>query len=69
MAGCSRPADHRGPEIRSAVQHFAAGLVFAVAATELIPDLSHDGDPGAVAAGFLIGLALLLTISIVPQRL
>lgn len=57
------------PKVRSAVQHFAAGLVFAVAATELIPDLSHDGDPGAVAAGFLIGLALLLTISFVPQRL
>lgn len=57
------------PKVQSGVQHFAAGLVFAVAATELIPDLSHDGDPGPVAAGFLVGLALLLTVSFVPARL
>jgi ZIP family zinc transporter len=34
----SRPP---GPKVTSGVQHFAAGVVFAAAAGEVLPDLKH----------------------------
>jgi ZIP family zinc transporter len=30
------------PRLSSAIQHFAAGIVFAAAAGELLPDLVHQ---------------------------
>ena len=32
-----------GPVTTSAVQHFTAGVVFAAAAGEILPDLKHQG--------------------------
>jgi len=43
-AACRRPA-----KVRSGVQHFATGLVSGAAATELVPDLSHEH--GRIAIG------------------
>lgn len=30
-----------GPKLRSGIQHFAAGLVFAAVAVEILPDVLH----------------------------
>lgn len=30
-----------GPKLTSAIQHLAAGVVFAAAATEILPDVVH----------------------------
>jgi ZIP family zinc transporter len=58
-----------GPKVRSGVQHFAAGLVFAAAATELVPDLSHEHHRIAIAVGFTVGLALMLAVEFLPAGL
>jgi ZIP family zinc transporter len=50
------------PRLRSLLQHFAAGLVFAAAAVEVLPDVMHRGAPAAAAAGFAAGVALMLAI-------
>ena len=53
---------------RSAIQHFAAGLVFAVAATELIPDLKAEHRAGAVIVGFALGIAAMLGLETIGKR-
>lgn len=53
-----RPPNDR---YRSYVQHFAAGVVFAAVAGELLPDL-HDRSPSAVVTGFAVGVALMLLV-------
>lgn len=69
--GGSAWAARRPPtaKVRSAIQHFAGGLVFAIAATELIPDLKEEHRTAAVIAGFSIGVALMLAIEISAKRL
>ncbi len=50
-----------GPQTASVVQHFTAGIVFAAAALELLPqDRMHATLP--VVVGFALGLALMLGI-------
>ena len=66
LAATCRPP---GEKVRSGVQHFAAGLVFAAAATELIPDLGHEHHRIAIAVGFAVGLALMLALEFLPVRL
>lgn len=44
---------------RSAVQHFAAGVVFAAIATEIIPDVMHTGTPWLALTGFAAGVAVM----------
>lgn len=58
-----------GPKAQSAVQHFAGGLVFAVAATELVPDLARDHSAVGVTLGFAAGIAAMLAIAYLPRRL
>ena len=64
-------AAYRPPpaKLRSGVQHFAAGLVFAAAATELVPDLSHEHHRIAIVVGFALGLAVMLAVEFLPARL
>jgi ZIP family zinc transporter len=57
-----------GAKARSAIQHFAAGLVFAVAATELVPDLKTEHRTAAVIFGFSLGVALMLAIQVSVRR-
>lgn len=57
-----------GTRLRSAVQHLAAGLVFAAIGVELLPDIVHEGRPVAVVGGFGIGLALMLAIRSWAER-
>ncbi|MES2318871.1 MAG: transporter [Pseudomonadota bacterium] len=51
-----------GPALRSAVQHFTAGLVFCVLATELLPDLVHRKMPLVTIIGFSVGVAVMLFV-------
>ncbi|MDS0473469.1 hypothetical protein NDO75_00510 [Natrinema sp. 1APR25-10V2] len=50
-----------GPQMESNVQHFAAGVVFAAVAAELLPDV-HTRTPAVVVIGFAIGIATMLGI-------
>lgn len=51
-----------GPRLGSAIQHFAAGTVFAAVAVELLPDVVSKHAPMATIVGFAIGVALMLVL-------
>jgi len=51
-----------GAAIRSAILHFAAGVVFSVVAVELLPDIVKRHRPLEVGLGFGIGVALMLAL-------
>ena len=46
-----------GPVLVSAIQHFAAGVVFAAAAGEILPDVLHGASPWATVIGGAAGVA------------
>ncbi len=50
------------PELRSIVQHFAAGVVVAAAAGELLPNVVHEKSPAAVIIGGGLGVILMLAV-------
>jgi len=54
---------------RSAVQHFAAGVVFAAISTEIIPEVMHAGVPGAALGGFAAGVAAMFAMRWLAERL
>lgn len=58
-----------GPTTRSAIQHLAAGVLFAVVAGELLPDLMHERAPLATLLGFAVGTTLLLAVKEATRRL
>lgn len=51
-----------GPRLSSAIQHFAAGVVFAAVASELLPEISAEHNNIAVIGGFAAGVGLMLGI-------
>jgi ZIP family zinc transporter len=51
-----------GPTTVSAVQHLAAGVVFAAAAGEILPDVMHRASPVATAVGGAAGIAAMLLV-------
>ncbi len=51
-----------GPKIGSAIQHFAAGTVFAAVAVELLPDVVRKHAVVSTIVGFAAGVALMLVI-------
>lgn len=58
-----------GDKLQSMVQHFAAGVVFAAAAGELLPDMLHDkGAIVPVVLGAVAGIALMLAIRAASKR-
>lgn len=56
------------PAVTSAVQHFAAGVVFAAAAGEILPDLKHAGAAVPVMIGGSVGIAAMLVIRHIGER-
>lgn len=48
--------------LQSGVQHFAAGVVFAAAASEILPDLKHGNSAWAVVIGGGAGIIAMLAI-------
>lgn len=55
------------PSVTSALQHFAAGVLFAAVAGELLPDLKHQS-PVAVIGGGAAGIAAMMFIKVVGER-
>lgn len=57
-------AAYRPPSssLTSKVQHFAAGVVFAAVAGELLPEVMAIHKPTQVAIGFALGIALMLGV-------
>lgn len=51
-----------GAQLRSGVQHFAAGVVFSVVAVELLPDVARTHEYVEVAGGFAAGVVLMLAL-------
>lgn len=57
-----------GPKVTSAVQHFAAGVVFAAVAGEVLLDLRDQHSLGPLVAGFVGGVATLLLVDAFERR-
>lgn len=57
-----------GPLFVSAVQHLAAGVVFAAAAAEILPDLKHAGAVVPVILGGGLGVVVMLFIKWLEER-
>jgi len=51
-----------GVQARSAILHFAAGVVFSVVAVEILPDVVRLHSPALTAIGFALGIGLMLLI-------
>jgi ZIP family zinc transporter len=51
-----------GARLRSAILHVAAGVVFAVVAVELLPEVMRTHEMPDVALGFALGIGTLLTV-------
>ena len=58
-----------GPQLRSAILHFAAGVIFSVVAVELLPDIVQHHAPYEVTVGFGLGVAVMLGLRYFTQRL
>lgn len=57
-----------GATVRSAVQHFAAGIVFAAAALELLPKV-RTIPVAATTGGFALGIVLMFCLRLLTDRL
>jgi ZIP family zinc transporter len=57
-----------GPKLISGVQHFAAGVVLAAVAGEVLPSLKDEGHLGWAVCGFLAGIGLVLVLEVVSER-
>jgi ZIP family zinc transporter len=57
-----------GPRVTSGLQHFAAGVVFAAAAIDLLPPVLQR-DPVVAIAGFAVGLVVLFAMRAFTERL
>ena len=49
-------------QVRSGIQHFAAGIVFAAVASEVIPEILGRDFVLAFAIGFPLGVALVVSL-------
>ncbi|PKV44051.1 MULTISPECIES: ZIP family metal transporter [Janthinobacterium] len=54
--------------VRSGIQHFAAGLIFCVLATELLPDLAHRRMPLWTIVGFSLGFITMVAIKFFSEN-
>lgn len=52
----------------SAIQHFAAGIVFSAAAVEILPHLKHEGALWPIVIGGGFGVAAMLGLKSVGER-
>jgi len=55
-------------KVRSFVQHFAAGVVFAAVAGELLPEITKEHQPVGVLIGFVIGVLTMLAVRQFAER-
>ena len=52
----------------SAIQHFAAGIVFSAAAVEILPHLKHEGALWSIVVGGGLGVAAMLGLKTIGER-
>ena len=52
----------------SAMQHLAAGVVFAAAAAEILPQVMHEGSPIATFTGGALGILVMLSLKALEGR-
>lgn len=57
-----------GPVLSSAIQHFAAGVVFAAAAAEILPSLKHENALWPTIMGGAVGIVVMLIIEEIGKR-
>lgn len=57
-----------GPRTTSALQHFAAGLIFAAAAAEVLPGMMHGGAVIPQVVGGAAGIVAMLVVREVGSR-
>ncbi|WCM26108.1 transporter [Sphingomonas sp. QA11] len=57
-----------GDAVISAMQHLAAGVVFAAAATEILPQVLHQASPPATLIGGGFGIAVMLGLKQIEGR-
>ncbi len=69
VAGAAAVVRAPSPSVRSAIEHFAAGVVFAVAAVELLPDVVRSHSPLGVALSFAGGVGFMLGLGGVTRSL
>jgi len=58
-----------GEQLRSVIQHFAGGVVFAAAAVELLPDIVHANAMLPTMIGSALGIAAMLALQYAERRL
>lgn len=58
-----------GQQLRSIIQHFAAGIVFAAVSVELLPDVKHERAALPVLIGFSLGVLVMLIIRKVSGKI
>ncbi|MFX9089519.1 transporter, partial [Acinetobacter baumannii] len=49
-------------------QHFAAGVIFCVLATEVLPDLLHRRMPLVTLVGFSLGVVVMLALKSFAEK-
>lgn len=64
-ASLRQPSD----KLRSFVQHFAAGLVVAVVAGELLPQVGRTHNLWGIVIGFVAGVAVMLGVQRFAENL
>ncbi|WP_066281249.1 transporter [Blastomonas sp. CCH1-A6] len=64
VAGWRTPGD----KLVAATQHLAAGVVFAAAATEILPMVMHSGSPTATLIGGALGVTVMLALKAAETR-
>jgi zinc transporter, ZIP family len=57
-----------GASLVSAVQHLAAGVVFAAAASEILPQVKHEGSLWATGIGGTLGVIVMLSVKSLEGR-
>ena len=57
-----------GRQLTSALQHLAAGIIFAAVATEIVPEMLAGGELLAVLTGFSLGVCLMFGVRVATQQ-
>ncbi len=57
-----------GTKVTSALQHLAAGIIFATIATEVVPELLDGGHIGAVSIGYVLGMCLIFGVRYIDTK-
>lgn len=57
-----------GARLRSCIQHFAAGIVFAAVALEILPDIMHERSAVAAVVGFVLGVGAMLGVKTLTEN-